>query len=58
MTASALVTKKFILGAKPPKRLSVSAKLQLETTRPNKEAIERAEKIVKLKVVDGSAYGI
>jgi hypothetical protein len=52
------VTKKFVLGAKPPKRLSVTAKQLLDTCRPNKRALERAEKIVKLKVVDGSAYGI
>jgi len=52
------VTKKFKLGAKPPKRLTAAAKQQLETSHPNDKAIERAAKIVKLKVVDGSKYGL
>lgn len=58
MTPSLMVTKKFKLGAKPPKRLSAAAKQQLETSHPNKKVIERATKIVKLKVVDGSKYGL
>lgn len=58
MATCSPVTKKFVLGAKPPKRLSITAKQLLETSHPNKKALERADKIVKLKVVDGSAYGI
>jgi hypothetical protein len=55
---AASVSKKFKLGAKPPKRLSLLAKQQLETSKPNKKAIERASRIVKLNVVDGSKYGL
>ena len=57
MTASKTAIKKFVLGAKPPKKLSLEAKQLLETSHPNKKAIERAARIVKLKVVDGSKYG-
>ena len=57
MMASRSTIRKFKLGAKPPKRISLEARRLLETSRPNKKAIERAAKIVKLKVVDGSKYG-
>ncbi len=58
MSATAAVNKKFVLGARPPKRLSQAAKKQLETSKPNKKALERAARIMKLKVVDGSKYGL
>ncbi|MFZ4858071.1 MAG: hypothetical protein ACOYL3_16910 [Desulfuromonadaceae bacterium] len=38
------VTKKFVLCAKPPKKLSVTAKQLLDTCHPNKKALERAKK--------------
>ena len=58
MTTNTPVNKKFVLGAKPPKRLSPEAKQLLEMTLPNKQAIERAAGIVKLKIADCSEYGI
>jgi hypothetical protein len=58
MITSTPVNKKFVLGAKPPKRLSPEAKQLLETTPPNHKAIERATGIIRLKIAYCSEYGI
>ena len=57
MAATSAISKKFKLGAKPPKRLSPEACQLLENSPLSKKAIDTAARIVKLKIVDGSEYG-
>ena len=50
--------KKYVVGARPPKRLSPAAKQMLASARPSKKALKRAAATVKLPIVDGAEVGL
>lgn len=45
--------KKFVVGARPPQKLTCEAKQLLSAAKPAQKALKRAAKAVKLQVVDG-----
>ncbi|MEI6306481.1 MAG: hypothetical protein WCP33_06645 [Deltaproteobacteria bacterium] len=49
---------KYVVGARPPKRLSPAAKLLLASAKPSQKALKRANAAVKLPVVDGAEVGL
>lgn len=49
---------KYVVGARPPKRLSPPAKQMLASARPSKKALKRAAAAVKLPIVDGAEVGL
>lgn len=50
--------KKFVVGARPPQRLTGEAKQLLSNAKPAKKALTRAAKAVKLRVVEGEKLPI
>lgn len=50
--------KKFVVGARPPQKLTGEAKQLLSNAKPAKKALTRAAKAVKLQVVDGEKVAI
>lgn len=50
--------KKFVVGARPPQKLTCEAKQLLSAAKPAKKALTRAAKAVKLQVVDGDEVAI
>lgn len=50
--------KKFVVGARPPQKLTDEAKQVLSNAKPAKKALTRAAKAVKLQVVDGEKVAI
>ena len=50
--------KKYVVGARPPKRLSQEAKNMLASAKPSQKALKRAAAAVKLPVVDGAEVGL
>jgi len=49
-TQTELQTRKFVPGARPPKRLSAAAKKQLDEMRPSVKAHEMAARFARSKV--------
>lgn len=48
---------KFILGARPPQRLSKEDRELLLNLKPNKEMLDRLAHMPPLKIVDGATCG-
>ncbi len=52
------IQSKYVIGARPPQKLSPAAKLMLASAKPSQKAFKRANAAVKLPVVDGAEVGL